>query len=84
MYSGGPPFIPMSNDGIRLPISTDGHCHRLIGTAADQNTLATSQETNFLTLAGYQLCQGTLHLFGPVQQEQLLQIIWESRTSPMR
>lgn len=84
MYSGGPPFIPMSNDGIRLPISTDLHCHWFIGIAADQNTLATSQETNFLILACYKLCQGTLYQFGPIQQEQLLQIIWESRTSPMK
>jgi len=73
----------MSNDGIHLPISTDLHCHQLIGTAADQNSLATSQETYFLILARYQLCQGTLSVWS-LQQEQLFQIIRESRSSLMK
>lgn len=58
-YSGGPPFTPMSNDDICLPISIDLHCHWLRGTAADQNSLAPSRETYFFILAHYQLCQGT-------------------------
>ena len=82
MYSGGPPFIPVSNDGIHLLISIDLHCYWLMGTAADQNSLAPSQETYFLILAHYQLCRGTQSVWS-YKQEQLFQIICESRTSLM-
>ena len=47
----GPPFFPILNHGICLPVFTDLHCHRLIAAGADQNSLARSQETYFLILA---------------------------------
>lgn len=40
----------MSNDGICHPVFAD-HCHRFLGTGADQRSLAGSQEIYVLILA---------------------------------
>lgn len=68
----------MSNDGICHPVFADLHCHRFLGTGADQKSLAGSQEIYVLILALPP--KGTVSV-GSVQQKQSLWRICKSRTS---
>lgn len=68
----------MSNDGICHDVFADLHCHRFLGTGADQKSLAGSQEIYVLILALPP--KGTVSV-GSVQQQQSLWRICKSRTS---